>query len=191
MDGRLASPQRPHRRQPHRRDAGAARGGPPTRVGGCPCHFTLLVPRPFWDADTEESAITLELAIPLLEEAAGGRVEGLLGAEDPFLAVSAAAGGGAVRRGHRLDASRARVALAAHRSARARGSSGSPGHGRHRQEGGPPSRGGHSAGRMIENTSSDDHAGDRCDRYECLAICTAVPSESNSPSTEKYRSPVS
>jgi hypothetical protein len=55
-----------------------------------PCRFTLLVPRPYWDADTEESAITLELAIPLLEEAAEGRVEGLVGAEDPFQAVSAA-----------------------------------------------------------------------------------------------------
>ena len=54
------------------------------------CRFTLLVPRPFWDADTEQSGITLELAIPLLEDAAGGRVEGLVGAEDPFLAVSAA-----------------------------------------------------------------------------------------------------
>jgi len=54
------------------------------------CRFTLLVPRPYWDADTEESAITLELAIPLLEDAAGGRVEGLVGFEDPFLAVSAA-----------------------------------------------------------------------------------------------------
>ena len=54
------------------------------------CRFTLLVPRPFWDADTEESAITLELAIPLLEEAAGAPVEGLVGAEDPFLAVSGA-----------------------------------------------------------------------------------------------------
>jgi hypothetical protein len=52
------------------------------------CHFTLLVPRPLWDADTEESAITLELAIPLLEEAAGGRVEALLGECDPFHAVS-------------------------------------------------------------------------------------------------------
>jgi len=37
---------------------------------------------------TEESAITLELAIPLLEDAAGGRVEGLVGDEDPFLADS-------------------------------------------------------------------------------------------------------
>lgn len=60
------------------------------RAADGPCRFTLLVPRPFWDADTEESAITLELAVPLLEEAAGGRVEGLVGPEDPFLAVSAA-----------------------------------------------------------------------------------------------------
>ena len=54
------------------------------------CRFTLLVPRTFWDADTEESAITLELAIPLLEEAAGSHVEGLLGDSDPFVAVTAA-----------------------------------------------------------------------------------------------------
>jgi hypothetical protein len=60
------------------------------RASEGPCRFTLLIPRPYWDPDTEESAITLELAIPLLEEAAGGRVEGLVGAEDPFLAVSAA-----------------------------------------------------------------------------------------------------
>jgi hypothetical protein len=52
------------------------------------------VPRPFWDADTEEAAITLELAIPLLEEAAGGHVEGLVGDEDPFQAVSHALEGG-------------------------------------------------------------------------------------------------
>ncbi len=61
-----------------------------TRASESPCRFTLLVPRPYWDADTEESAITLELAIPLLQEAAGSRVEGFVGAEDPFLAVSAA-----------------------------------------------------------------------------------------------------
>ena len=60
------------------------------RAAAGPCRFTLLVPRPFWDADTEESAITLELAIPVLEEAAGGRVEGLVGTTDPFEAVVAA-----------------------------------------------------------------------------------------------------
>ena len=60
------------------------------RAAAGPCRFTLLVPRSFWDADTEESAITLELAIPLLEKAAGSRVEGLIGAEDPFAAVSTA-----------------------------------------------------------------------------------------------------
>jgi hypothetical protein len=51
------------------------------------CSFTLLVPRPYWDPDTEAAAITLELAIPLLEEAAGGRVEGMVGGTDPFVAV--------------------------------------------------------------------------------------------------------
>jgi hypothetical protein len=52
-----------------------------------PCAFTLLLPRPYWDPDTEEAALTLELAVPLLEEAAGGRVEGLVGQSDPFEAV--------------------------------------------------------------------------------------------------------
>lgn len=54
------------------------------------CTFTLLVPRPYWDADTEESALTLELALPLLDEAAGGRVDGLIGDTDPFVAVQGA-----------------------------------------------------------------------------------------------------
>ena len=54
------------------------------------CRFTLLVPRMYWDADTEESAITLELALPLLDEAAGSHVDGLIGANDPFAAVSGA-----------------------------------------------------------------------------------------------------
>ena len=65
------------------------------RASQGPCRFTLLVPRPFWDPDTEESAITLELAIPVLEEAAGGRVEGLIGGDDPFAAVAAALEAGA------------------------------------------------------------------------------------------------
>jgi hypothetical protein len=58
-----------------------------------PCRFMLLVPRTIWDADTEQSAVTLELAIPLIEEAAGGHVDGLLGGEDPFRAVEAAVQG--------------------------------------------------------------------------------------------------
>lgn len=51
------------------------------------CTFTLLVPRPYWDPDTDEAAATLELAIPLLDEAAGGHVEGFVGDSDPFEAV--------------------------------------------------------------------------------------------------------
>jgi hypothetical protein len=61
-----------------------------TRAAAEECRFTLLVPRPLLDADTEESALTLELAIPLLEEAAGSRVDGLVGDGDPFHVVSAA-----------------------------------------------------------------------------------------------------
>jgi hypothetical protein len=57
------------------------------RAARGPCRFSLLVPRPFWDPDTEEAAITLELAIPLLDEAAGGHVEGIVGDTDPFVAV--------------------------------------------------------------------------------------------------------
>ena len=57
------------------------------RAGRSACAFTLLVPRPYWDPDTDEAAATLELAIPLLEEAAGGHVEGIIGDTDPFVAV--------------------------------------------------------------------------------------------------------
>jgi hypothetical protein len=57
------------------------------RAGRSSCSFTLLVPRPYWDPDTDEAAATLELAIPLLEEAAGGHVDGIVGDADPFLAV--------------------------------------------------------------------------------------------------------
>jgi hypothetical protein len=60
------------------------------RAAEGPCRFTLLVPRPLLDPDTDEASITLELAIPLLEQAAAGRVEGLLGEPDPYHAVEAA-----------------------------------------------------------------------------------------------------
>jgi hypothetical protein len=51
------------------------------------CRFTLLVPRPYWDPDTEEAEVTLELAIPLLDRAAGSHVRGVVGAVDPVEAV--------------------------------------------------------------------------------------------------------
>jgi len=51
------------------------------------CRFTLLVPRPYWDPDTDEASMTLELAIPLLEEAVGAHVEGMIGDSDPYIAV--------------------------------------------------------------------------------------------------------
>jgi hypothetical protein len=60
------------------------------RAARGPCAFTLLVPRPFWDADTEEAGLILELALPLLDDAAGGHVEGLIGDTDPFVAVQSA-----------------------------------------------------------------------------------------------------
>src|SRR3954452_6476587 len=56
------------------------------RTAEGPCRFALLVPRPYWDADTEKSGVTLELAIPLIEEAAGARVDGLIGDEYPVRA---------------------------------------------------------------------------------------------------------
>jgi hypothetical protein len=63
------------------------------RAKRAPCSFTLLVPRPYWDPDTDEAAATLELAIPLLEEAAGGHVDGIVGDVDPYIAVHEAVTG--------------------------------------------------------------------------------------------------
>jgi hypothetical protein len=51
------------------------------------CSFVLLVPRPYWDPETEEAAKVIELALPLLEEAVAGRVEAVVGDTDPFVAV--------------------------------------------------------------------------------------------------------
>ena len=60
------------------------------------CTFTLLVPNPVRGleriADPEdhgdsEAHSTLELALPLLEEAAGDRVEGVIGDPDPLTAI--------------------------------------------------------------------------------------------------------
>jgi hypothetical protein len=52
-----------------------------------PCRFSLLVPRPYWDPDTEEAELAVELAVPLLDQAAGRHVEAVIGNSDPFEAV--------------------------------------------------------------------------------------------------------
>jgi hypothetical protein len=61
-----------------------------------PAAFTLLVPNPAHglhavmdpeDVEDSEGHAVLELAIPLLEEAAGGRVEGLVGDPSPMNAI--------------------------------------------------------------------------------------------------------
>jgi hypothetical protein len=57
------------------------------RAARAPVRVTLLVPRPYWDPDTEEGALTLELALPLLDQAADDRVEGLIGDPDPLVAI--------------------------------------------------------------------------------------------------------
>ena len=68
------------------------------RAASGPCTFTLLVPHS-WSglnrltsaedshADANESEAVLELALPLLEEAAGDEVEGLTGDADPLAAI--------------------------------------------------------------------------------------------------------
>jgi hypothetical protein len=61
------------------------------RVSQGPCTFTLLIP----DAPHADHDWTLGLALPLLEGAARGPVEGLVGGPEPFAAVRSA-----VQQGH-------------------------------------------------------------------------------------------
>jgi hypothetical protein len=51
------------------------------------CKITLLVPRPYWNPDTDEAELVVELAVPVLEVAVGGRIEALIGDSDPVEAV--------------------------------------------------------------------------------------------------------
>ncbi len=62
------------------------------RAHEAPCSFALLVPQLAAEVEfgEEEARKTLELAVPLLEEAAGGPVSGLVGASDVFLAIERA-----------------------------------------------------------------------------------------------------
>ena len=67
------------------------------RAAEGPCAFTLLVPSSAHglhrvvdpeDTDVSEAQSSIDLTLPLLEEAAGGaRVEGLVGDSDPFNAI--------------------------------------------------------------------------------------------------------
>jgi hypothetical protein len=66
------------------------------RAARGPCAFTLLVPNPTHglhtvvdpeDQGTDEGQAVLELALPLLEEAAGGKVTGIVGDARPLDAI--------------------------------------------------------------------------------------------------------
>jgi hypothetical protein len=66
------------------------------RAARGPCEFTLLVPNTTHglhkvvdpeDQDQSEAETTLELALPLLEQAAGTPVDGMIGVPEPLAAV--------------------------------------------------------------------------------------------------------
>jgi hypothetical protein len=66
------------------------------RAARGPCTFTLLVPNPVRGIDRvtdpedhalDEGEAVLELALPLLERAAGGSVEGIVGDPEPLAAI--------------------------------------------------------------------------------------------------------
>ncbi len=66
------------------------------RAAGSPCEFTLLVPRPCQglhrvvdpeDHGWGEAQAVIDMACPLLSDAAGSEVRGLVGSHDPVAAV--------------------------------------------------------------------------------------------------------
>jgi hypothetical protein len=86
-DGFLRSITRAHRGVSHGGDAAVAERRPRPSESLSLLFSPLLVPQPYRDPDTDEAVMTLELAIPLLEQAAGGDVDGVVGNNDPFVAV--------------------------------------------------------------------------------------------------------
>lgn len=66
------------------------------RAGRGPCEFTLLVPNATHglhklvdpeDQEQTEAETTIELALPLLEQAAGGPVDAMVGVPEPLAAI--------------------------------------------------------------------------------------------------------
>lgn len=66
------------------------------RASQGPASFTLLVPNPAHglhrvvdpeDVDRSEAQDTIDLAVPLLEEAAGGNVDSMIGVAEPLAAI--------------------------------------------------------------------------------------------------------
>jgi hypothetical protein len=64
------------------------------RAARGPCTFTLLLPALAHVVDPDNDVVerTLERALPLIEEAAGSPIKGLIGNRDPVRAVSEAIG---------------------------------------------------------------------------------------------------
>jgi hypothetical protein len=58
-----------------------------SRAGEGPASFTLLVPELVEAHTPGEAELVLGLAVPLLEDAVGGKVEGRTGPSDPYRAV--------------------------------------------------------------------------------------------------------
>jgi hypothetical protein len=91
------------------------------RAARGPATFTLLVPNPAHglhrlvdpeDQEVNEAQTVLDLALPLLEEAAGAHVEGMIGDAEPLNAIQ-----DAVNLNGFNDAAQARLEVVAHRPA--------------------------------------------------------------------------
>ena len=106
-----------------------------------PCRITLLVPRPYWDPDTEEAELVVELAVPVLERAAGRHVGRGHRRRRSGRRRPAGPRDGRRRRDHRLHAAAARVALAAPGRPGADRAARPAGHGRHGRAVGAPAAG--------------------------------------------------